>query len=181
MKKLYVFLMKSLICIILFLVMAIICKSNVQYKDYIKSRLYEDRISFSSFKKFYDQYLGGVFPIEEVSSGNINYVFHDTLMYDAVSSYEEGVALTVSSHYLIPSIEEGIVVYIGEKEKYNQVIMIENKDGIDIWYGNVCNFAVKLYDTVSAGTYLGESCDSTLYLVYTKGNQYLDYEDYFQS
>ena len=47
-----------------------------------------------------------------------------------------------------------------------------------VWYGNFCNFTANLYDTVKAGDYLGEVCDSTLYLVFTKGNEYLAYEDY---
>lgn len=178
MKRLYVFFTKTLICFILFLVMAILCKKDVQYQNYVHSKIYEDSISFSSFKQFYNHYLGGIFPIENISSNNTNYVFSEKLVYEKASSYEDGVSLTVGYNYLIPNMEEGIVVYLGKKDKYGNVVMIENKDGIDIWYGNVCNVTVKLYDTVKVGSYLGESCDDIIYLVYSNKNKYLDYHDY---
>ena len=62
-----------------------------------------------------------------------------------------------------------------EKEKYGNVIIVEGKSGVNIWYGNLINYNVKLYDTVRVGGYLGEVNDNCLYLVYSKGNSYLDY------
>lgn len=181
MKVVYRFLMKLFLCIILFLVLGILCKMDVQYKEYINNKLYQESISFSSFRNFYNQYLGGVFPIENFSKMRTNYVFNEKLNYQQIKDYEEGAMLSVSKNYLVPNMEEGIVVYVGEKEKYGNVIIVENRDGIDIWYGNLCNSLVKLYDTVEAGAYLGEACEDVIYLVYTKGNNYLDYQEYLKS
>lgn len=171
--------MKSLICIILFLIVGIVCKKNIEYHEFIQSKVYEDSISFSEFKQFYNRYLGGIFPIENISDADTEYVFDEKLVYKNLISYEEGIALKVDYHYLVPNLEEGIVVYIGEKDQYGNVVMVENKDNVDIWYGNICNSLVKLYDNVKIGDYLGEACDDSIYLVYTKDNQYLDYRDYF--
>lgn len=165
-------------CIILFLIVAIVCKKDVRYQKIIHSKLYEESITFANFKQFYNQYLGGIFPIENISSNETNYVFSEKLIYKDAVDYGDGVALTVDNNYLIPNIKDGIVVYMGEKDKYANVVMIEDQNGIDIWYGNVCNVTVKLYDMVQAGTYLGESCDHVIYLVYSKGNNYLDYREY---
>lgn len=170
--------MKGLLCVVLFLILAILCKGNAHYKDSIYNAIYDSHLSFSTFSKFYNQYLGGIFPIDSSVTQDSSYVFHEELIYDNLISYEEGVALEVQANYLVPIASDGIVVYVGEKNKYGNVVIIEDKEGIDTWYGNLCNINVKLYDSVKAGSYLGEVCDNTLYLVYSKGNQFLDYHDY---
>lgn len=180
MKKIYVFFTKTLLCIILFLVIGIMCKADNEWKNLVYDKVYEDNISFSYFKNFYNKYLGGIFPIENITNNQVMQVFNEKLVYDDMLSYEEGVALNVLDHYLVPVVEEGIVVYIGEKEKYGNVVIVERNDGINVWYGNVCNVNVRLYDSLASGTYLGETCTDTLYLVFSAGNQYLNYEEYLK-
>ena len=46
-----------------------------------------------------------------------------------------------------------------------------------MWYGNISNTSVKLYDYVKKGDILGEVNDY-LYLVYKKNGNILNYEDY---
>ena len=73
-----------------------------------------------------------------------------------------------------------MVVYIGEKENYGNVVIIEGIDGIDIWYGNMETTTVELYDYVEKSTYLGQTKDNILYLVYSKEGQFLDYKKYLK-
>lgn len=178
MEKVYNFLIKTLLCVILFLSVAIMCKKNQEWYLMVQEKVYNDNISFSSFKNFYNRYLGGVFPLEDVVFSQTEKVFHEDLIYDEITNYEDGVVLGVSMNYLVPALEDGIVVYVGEKEKYGMVLIVENADGVNVWYGNMCNYSLKLYDTVKKGSYLGEVCDNQLYLVFTKDNKYLDYKDY---
>lgn len=176
--KFYLFIIKSLLCIIIFLVLGIACKRNVDYKNYVYKRLYQEHIDFSSMKVFYNKYLGGVFPLEDVFGVSSKPVFNEELVYQSINAYEEGAVLGVNYNYLVPSTSKGIVVYIGEKEKYGNVVIVEGDDGVDIWYGNLCNTMVSIYDVIDRGTYLGESCDEKIYIVYTKKNEFLDYKDY---
>ncbi len=44
--------------------------------------------------------------------------------------------------------ESGIVVYIGEKENYKQTVIVQQMNGVDVWYGNIKQANVKLYDYV---------------------------------
>lgn len=178
MKRIYYFIIKTFICLILFLCLGIFVKSNSSYQDYIREKIYSDSISFSYFKDIYNHYLGGIFPIENIKNMDTVSVFNEKLQYSSVSDYENGAILEVDKNYLIPNLEKGIVVYIGEKEKYGNVVMVENESGVDIWYGNVCNTMVSLYDNLDSDSYLGESCDNYIYLVYSKKNDYLDYHDY---
>ena len=178
-KYLRSLILRSLTVIVLFLFLAIISKSSKKYKNIIVSNLYEKHISFTTFKKFYTKYLGGIVPLDKVSQ-NIEPVFNEKLEYINESIYHDGVKLEVSSNYLVPIIEEGLVVYIGEKENYGNVVIVEGIDGIDIWYGNMETTTIKLYDYVESGNYLGQTGGNTLYLVYEKDGIFLDYKEYLK-
>lgn len=178
MKKIYLFLTKCLLCTILFLSLAILSKKNINYKDRIKYELYENHLSFSKFKEIYNHYLGGIMPLENITNQKTNSVFKEEINYNKISPYLNGAKLEVNNNYLVPNQEAGIVVYIGKKEEYGNVVMIEGKRNIDIWYGNICNSQLKLYDYVELGNYIGETCNENLYLVYSKGNEFLNYQDY---
>ena len=173
------FLTKSLICIIIFLILGIISKKSINYKDLIHNKLYEESISFTKFENLYNKYLGGIFPIENINTNpKTEPVFSDQLTYQSISSYQNGAKLIVSQNYLIPSQENGIITYIGEKEHYGNVIILETNNNLNIWYGNVCNSNLKLYDHLTKGDIIGESCTNELYLVYKQDNEVLDYKQY---
>lgn len=169
---------KSLICIIIFLILGIISKKNIQYKELIKKQLYEETISFTKFENLYNKYLGGIFPIENINKNTISPVFSENLNYKSISKYQDGAKLEVDKNYLIPNQENGIITYIGEKENYGKVIIIETEDNLNIWYGNICNYNIKLYDHLNKGDIIGETCTNELYLVYKKNNKILDYNQY---
>lgn len=178
-KYLRSLILRSLTAIVLFLILAILVKSNQNYKDTIVSNLYEKHISFTTFKNLYTKYLGGIVPLDKVTQ-NATPVFNEDLEYTNDSIYHDGVKLEVSYNYLVPIIEEGMVVYIGEKENYGNVVIIEGIDGIDIWYGNMETTTIKLYDYVEKGSYLGQTKENILYLIYEKDGKFLDYKEYLK-
>ena len=170
---------RCLTVIIIFLVLAILSKTSPTYKDLIVNNIYQKNISFAKIKKLYYKYLGGIEPLDKAVEKDLT-VFNEKLTYDSESKYYDGVKLEVDNNYLVPTIKEGMVIYIGEKENYGNVIIIEGVDGIDIWYGNMEKTTVKLYDYVDAGTYLGTTKDNCLYLAYQKDGKFLDYEAYLK-
>lgn len=171
--------MKFLLCMIIFLILGILCKKDITYQYFTKTKIYQDNITFSTFRKFYNRYLGGIFPVVNLeNTEKYASVFNEKISYQSIEDYLDGARLIVSPNYLIPNMESGIVVYIGKKENYGNVIIVENNNGIRTWYGNVCNSLVKLYDQIQNGNYLGESCGTEIYLVYTKGNEILNYKNY---
>ena len=178
-KYLRSLILRTLTVIVLFLILAIISKSNQTYKDLIVTNLYEKNFSFTKVKNLYNKYLGGIVPLEKVNNEVIP-IFNEDLEYTNESIYYDGVKLEVINNYLVPIIEEGLVVYIGEKENYGNVVIIEGIDGIDIWYGNMETTTVKLYDYVEKSTYLGTTKDNYLYLAYAKEGQFLDYKEYLK-
>ena len=176
MKKIDIFLTKNLLCIILFLTIAIISKQNTIFKEKVEYELYQNHLSFSSFKKIYNKYLGGIVPLENITNQKENAVFSEKITYNNITPYLNGASLEVENNYLVPSQENGTIVFIGEKEGYNNVVIIENNN-IDTWYGNLCNISVKLYDNIEKGSYFAETCDNHLYIAYTKDNNFIDYKD----
>lgn len=170
---------RILIVIVVFLSLAIASKSNKQYKDIIIKNLYQEDISFVKIKNLYNKYLGGIIPLDKVSP-TLTPVFNEQLEYTDETEYYDGVKLEVSDKYLVPILEEGMVVYIGEKENYGNVIIIEGIDGIEIWYGFIETTAVKLYDYVEKYTYLGQTKDNYLFLAYKKDGNFLNYKEYLK-
>ena len=168
--------------IIIFLIMAIASKSSTTYKDLIVSNIYEKNISFAKIKKIYQKYLGGIVPLEKLDrvTDPITPVFKEELEYSEETIYHDGVKLVVANNYLVPVLEEGMVIYIGEKENYGNVVIIEGIDGIDIWYGNMDTTTIKLYDYVEKSTYLGTTKDNILYLAYQKDGKFLNYKEYLK-
>ena len=79
---------------------------------------------------------------------------------------------------MVPALESGIIIFIGEKENYGETIIIEQTNGIDVFYSNITKNNFKLYDYVEKGTYLGETKDDKLYLIFQKNGEVLNYKDY---
>ena len=170
---------RSMIALIMLLLLLIAAKSNKHYKNIIISNIYEKNISFAKIKKLYNKYLGGIEPLDKTIN-KVTPVFEEKLSYNNQSKYHDGVKLEVDNNYLVPVIKEGMIIFIGEKENYGNVVIIEGVDGINTWYGNMDKISSKLYDYVETGAYLGTTKDNILYLVYQKDGQFLNYEDYLK-
>ena len=168
-------LIRIMVVVVLFLSLAIFYKSNNEFKDFIDKYIYSDSISFTKIKKFYNKYLGGILP--KIKEENTSLVFNEKINYISKEKYYDGVHLEVESNYLVPSLEEGMVVFIGYKEHYGNTIIIESLDGIYHWYGNISNTTLKLYDYIEKNSFIGEASND-LYLVFSKDDNYLDYEEY---
>lgn len=168
---------RVLIVTVIFLSLAIVCKSDSSLKTKIYDYINSENISFTKIKSLYDKYLGGVLPLKK--DDDTEEVFNETLKYDSISIYHDGVKLSVGDNYLVPSMKEGMVVFIGDKDNYGNTIIIEDLSGVDIWYGNVSNTSLKLYDYVEEGTLLGEA-NKELFMVFSKDDKYLDYEEYLK-
>lgn len=178
-NKWYSFLTKIMILGILFLGILIYSKTSDENKMVLYNKIFGSNFSFASINKWYQKYLGNVLPFKEIVK-NVEPVFNETLEYNGSSIYKDGVQLTVASSYLVPINDDGIVIYVGEKEEYGNTVIIQQSNGIDVWYGNVTNLNVGLYDYVEKGSLLGESKDTKLYLVFKKDGKVVDYKTYLK-
>ena len=172
---------KLLLLICIFLIGCIICKNDISYRNEIYNKIYKENISFVGVKNFYNKYLGGIIPLDNIiKEDNTKMVFNEQINFSSYSKYLEGIKISVNDNYLVPIIESGMVIFIGEKEGYGNTIIIEGLNGVDIWYSNIINSNVKLYDYIEKGSFLGE-VNKELYLVFCNNGDYLEYEDYIKN
>lgn len=176
-KSVKVFISKCLITVILFLVCLILTKENSSFKNKIIKYVYEDRFKFTELKSIYEKYFGKILSVDKVIPTEEK-VFDEKLSYQKANVYKDGVLLKVDDNYLVPTLESGIVVFIGDKEGYGKTIIIEQINGIDVWYCNITYKDIKMYDYIEKGSLLGEVEDSKLYMVFQKDGKYLDYKEY---
>ena len=170
--------LKVLLTIVITLILFISLKKNRDFKTQFYHHVYDTNFDFATVNQLYKKYVGSELPFQELFIQKDKDVFDEKLTYEDSHIYKDGVKLTVASSYLVPVQQSGIVVFIGEKEGYGNTVIIQQVDGIDLWYGNVDHLNIKLYDYVEKGSLLGEAKDETLYLVYKKEGKVLDYKTY---
>lgn len=168
---------KFLLVIILTLITLIAIKKDIKFKKLFYKYIYEDSINFAKINEYYEKIFGSYIPFEDTTN-KVTPVFNEKLTYISSNKYLDGVKLTVENNYLVPVLQSGLVVYIGEKEGYGNTVIVQGIDGIDIWYGNVTNISISLYDYIDKKSLLGTAKDDVLYLVYKKDGEILNYEEY---
>lgn len=165
---------KFMLAIIFFLVSVIFTnmsdKNLLLYKEYVLT----ESLPFTKIKGWYEELFGEVLP----KSDNTQTVMSGKLVYKEIKDYHDGEVLTVNSNSLVNSLASGVVVFSGEKDEYGNTVIIQGIDGVDIWYGNLENISVTLYDYIEEGTIIGNTKDEYLYLVIKKDNEFIKYEDY---
>lgn len=173
-KNISKYITKMLLAIIFFLISLIFTNYSdnnlLLYKQYV----FTESLPFTKLKGWYEELFGEVLPKEDGTKT----VFNGKLVYKSIEDYKDGERLTVNNKSLVNNISSGIVVYSGTKDDYGNTVIVQGVDGVDIWYGNLENIAVNLYDYIEAETIIGETKDEYLYLVIKKDNEFIKYEDY---
>lgn len=179
-KHLYIPLVNHILISGLILLISLCCvKTNPDIKKWIDKNVFHTNFSFAKINKTYEKYFGNIFPLSAINS-KTKPVFQEKLVYKAKEAYKEGVKLTVDTNYLVPVIESGIVVFIGNKDNYGNTIIIQQVNGIDLWYVGVQNTNIKIYDYIEKGDLLGEAIANEIYLYYQKSGEFLDYKEYLE-
>lgn len=173
--KVKIVLSKFLVTIIIFLIALICIKKDISLKDIIKENIYEKSIKFSNNQKLYNDFFGEYLSIER-SKDKTKAVFNEKINYSKEEKYGNGVKLTVEDNYLVPVLESGVIVYIGQKEQLGNTVIVEQTDGIETIYSNVNYLNYKLYDYVEKGELIGEVFNKELILQFQKNGEYLDYK-----
>lgn len=176
-KSVRSFISRVLLTVIIFLVGMILVKSDSKIKNIILEQVYNKNFEFAKMRKIYKKYFGNILSIDQLAMKD-QQVFQEKLSYQKANSYLDGVKLSVSENYMVPVLESGIVIFIGEKEGYGNTVVVEQIDGIDVYYSNISTDGIKLYDYLEKGSLLGEAQDKKIYLVFQKDGKYLNYKDY---
>ena len=166
---------KFLLSILLFLLFLICNKKIEGFNSFIYDKIYSSNISFAKINNWYESHFGSIFPVKSITEVQ---VFDEALSYKSKESFLDGVKLTVNDNYIVPSINDGIIIFLGEKENYGKTIIIEDELGVDTWYCNINIGNINIYDYVNKGDYLGEVIDNKLIMVFQKEGKIEDYNKY---
>lgn len=164
---------KVLLTIIITLILLISFKIDRNFKEIFNKYVYNDTLPFTDFKSLYNKYFLGL------KKDNTSSVFYEKLNYKSKSKYQDGVKLNVTNNYLVPSLNSGIVVFIGQKGKYGQTVIVQQVNGIDVFYGNIKS-NVKMYDYIEKGSLIGESLKDYIYLAFQQQGKFVSYEEYIK-
>ena len=178
-NRFYSFSIKFFVCTIIVLLGLIFIKGDSSLKSNLKNFLNSHNIPVSKINDFYKKHFGDILPFQSIAKDNTKLVFNEDLSYKDATKYKDGVRLSVDSSYLIPNLKDGIVIFIGNKDDYGKTIIIEQTDGVNVWYGNVTNINVSTYDYVNKGEFLAEAKNS-FYMAFEKDGKFLDYKNYIK-
>ena len=168
-----IFMVKFFVILLVFSLATVASKNDAKIKNTIYNKVYNSNFSFAYFKNIYNKYIGNILPFQNIFKQK--QVFNEKLEYLSLSKYNKGVKLKLKNNYPIPTIKGGIVIFSGKKDGMYTVI-IQGSNGVDIWYCNLSNTNVKLYDYVEDNQILGEAKNNELYLLFYNGGVEVDYK-----
>lgn len=175
---LYKYFSKILIVIVITLILMIVLAKNDKFKQFFYKHVYETNFSFATINKLYQQKFGDPLPFINLIKNPFAPVFNEKFTYLASIEHKDGVKLTVTSNYLVPVLEDGIVIFVGDKDDYKNTVIIQQSNGLDVWYSNINNLNVKLYDYVEKGSLVGETIGEDLFLIFVKDGVTIDYREF---
>ena len=170
---------RSLFAIIFVLGSVIFTNISDSNKELYQKYVLEDSLEFTKINELYQNIFGTV-DITKDNHSDAETVF-GSITYTNIESFKNGSKLTVGMNEVVSAITSGIVVFIGEKDELGNTIIIQGNDGVDIWYSNITDTDIKVYDYVEAGSILGTSNSEDIYLTISKDGQFMSYEEYMES
>ena len=168
---------RLLVLSVITLVLLILLKSNTGFRDFVYKKVFQNNMSFAKINEVYNKYLGSSLPLKD-NKNNTAMVSAEKLEYSKAEKYKDGVKLTVDKNYLVPVMDSGLIIFAGEKEGYGNTIVVQRPDNIEVWYCNLNQTSVSLYDYVKKGQIIGEVKETTMYIVFIKEGKALDYKEY---
>lgn len=165
---------KIFITIIIGLVLLICFKKDSNFKNNFIKKVYSENISFTKINDVYKKYLGSSMFFKDLVDSKPVFNEMNIINYE---DYLDGIK--VFDVNLITNLSEGIITFKGIKEGYGEVIIISDKNNNEVWYGNISNTSLNLYDYVNKGDLIGEVVDY-LYLVIKQEDKIIKYEDYIK-
>lgn len=165
---------RTLLAIIFVLGSIIFTNISDTNKALYQKYVLEDSLKFTTINNLYQRIFGSV----DLTSNDSDTPVFGSITYTNVENYKNGVKLTVGLNEVVSVITSGIVVYIGEKDDLGNTIIIQGNDGVDIWYSNITDTDILVYDYVEAGSILGTSNGENIYLTISLDGEFISYEEY---
>ena len=156
--------LSKLFTIVIF-TMIVITLSNTspKFKSFIVDKVLNSTIDFSFVNKLSNK----VTNVFKTSNNTLPVVKEEN---NRKEKYKDGIKYIVNKGASVNIKDSGIVTYIGNKDGYNNTVIIQQSNGYYAWYGNIKE-EVKLYDYIESGSKIGETLTNEYYYVLLKDNK----------
>lgn len=156
--------LSKLFTIVIF-TMIVITLSNMspKFKSFIVDKVLNSTIDFSFVNKLSNK----VTNVFKTSNNTLPVVKEEN---NRKERYKDGIKYIVNKGTSVNIKDSGIVTYIGNKDGYNNTVIIQQSNGYYAWYGNIKE-EVKLYDYIESGSKIGETLTNEYYYVLLKDNK----------
>ena len=156
--------LSKLFTIVIF-TMIVITLSNMspKFKSFIVDKVLNSTIDFSFVNKLSNK----VTNIFKTSNNTLPVVKEEN---NRKERYKDGIKYIVNKGASVNIKDSGIVTYIGNKDGYNNTVVIQQSNGYYAWYGNIKE-EVKLYDYIESGSKIGETLTNEYYYILLKDNK----------
>ena len=168
---------RSLVAIIFVLGSIIFTNISDSNKQLYQKYVLEDSLEFMKINELYQTIFGSV-DVTKQNNDSDSEVVMGNIQYTNIVPFKNGSKLTVGINEVVSVITSGIVVFIGEKDDLGNTIIIQGNDGVDIWYSNITDTDIKVYDYVESGSILGTSNSDDITITICRDGEYLNYEEY---
>lgn len=156
--------LSKLFTIVIF-TMIVITFSNTspKFKSFIVDKVLNSTIDFSFVNKLSNK----VTNVFKTSNNTLPVVKEEN---NRKERYKDGIKYIVNKGASVNIKDSGIVTYIGNKDGYNNTVIIQQSNGYYAWYGNIKE-EVKLYDYIESGSKIGETLTNEYYYILLKDNK----------
>ena len=168
---------KALICLILLMNFVIVHKFFPDKVKTFKHNLFNKYFNFIQINKLSKKLIGkNVFYFQDRT-----YLVSDTnedLNIATHEKYYDGEKFLVSEDLPIGTIQSGVVIFSGVKDKFGSTVIIQGTDGFNIWYGNLNNINATLYTYMEKASLIGNCNGKYVYILIEKDGKYYSYDEY---
>ena len=161
---------RTIISIAIFFILYILLNNDSLYKN-VSKVVFDNTIDFTYIRSKTNKILGK-FTNKEY------FVVSEKLEYKSVEKVNNSYRFITDNNYVINSLENGVVTFIGNIDGLGMSILVRSDDGYDYTYSNIENINVKMYDYIKKGVILGSTLGNYFYLSISKDNKYYNYEDF---
>ncbi len=167
---------RTLLSVILVLLCAIFTNLSDANLLTFKNYFFNETLAFTKINNLYAKYFGNIIP--EKVNNSIPVSINDK-NYSTIEKEGDSFLVSLNSN-TYNFLESGVVVFLGEKEGLGRTMIIQGIDGVDIWYSNLSNYNVTMYDYVEKNSLVGEFNNQKAVLTFMENGEYISYEKYIQ-
>ena len=156
--------LSKLFTIVIFtMIVTTLSNMSPKFKSFIVDKVLNSTIDFSFVNKLSNK----VTNVFKTSNNTLPVVKEEN---NRKERYKDGIKYIVNKGANVNIKDSGIVTYIGNKDGYNNTVIIQQSNGYYAWYGNIKE-EVKLYDYIESGSKIGETLTNEYYYILLKDNK----------